>query len=288
MLGIVLVHKEPSCTSHDAVNDVRRKFGTRRVGHAGTLDPQATGLLVVAVGPATRFLQYLPLEPKEYLGRFRFGIETDSYDAEGTVVAQAEPPKDLRRQVERIIPRFMGLIQQLPPMYSAVKVDGKPLYRYARQGQELEREPRTVHIGAFSIEDAGEDWLDMRIVCSGGTYIRSLAFDMGRAIGCGAHLSALRREKVGRFNLQDAHLVDELTPDMIMPLRDALEPMPMVELSDLQTASVREGRPVLIAAPPAGPLAALLTPEGSVFSVARIHGNVLQPECVIPAEAMAV
>ena len=268
------------------MNDVRRQYGTRRVGHAGTLDPQATGLLVVAVGPATRFLQYLPLEPKEYLGRFQFGIETDSYDAEGEIVCEKAPPADLRMQVEQLLPRFMGLIQQLPPMYSAVKVAGKPLYRYARQGQELEREPRTVHIGTFAIEDSGENWIDMRIVCSGGTYIRSLAFDLGRAVGCGAHLSALRREKVGRFDLEGAHLVSELIPEMIIPLREALDPMPMVELSDVQTASVREGRPVLIANPPPGPLAALLTPEANVFSVARIHGNVMQPECVIPAEAM--
>lgn len=286
MLGIALVHKDVGCTSHDAVNDVRRQFNTRRVGHAGTLDPQATGLLVVAIGPATRFLQYLPLEPKEYLGRFQFGVETDSYDAEGEVISRVDPPADLRMRIEQLLPRFKGLIQQLPPMYSAVKVAGKPLYRYARQGQDLKREPRTVHIGTFAIEDAGEDWLDMRIVCSGGTYIRSLAFDLGRAVGCGAHLAALRREKVGRFHLTDAHFVRDLDDKKIIPLRDALEPMPMVPLSESQTASVREGRPVLCGEPPEGPLAALLTPEGSVFSVARIHGNVLQPECVIPAEAM--
>src|SRR6202044_655457 len=138
MLGILLIDKPAGITSHDVVNAVRRRFGVRRVGHAGTLDPQATGLLIVAVGPATRFLQYLPLEPKEYVGVVTFGEERDTQDSEGQVVALKPVPGDLEAQVHEVLPQFRGLIQQLPPMYSAVKKDGKPLYAYARSGKEVD------------------------------------------------------------------------------------------------------------------------------------------------------
>ena len=285
MLGILLVHKRFGCTSHDVVNDIRRKFNTRRVGHAGTLDPQATGVLVVAVGPATRFLQYLPLEPKEYRGRIHFGVETTTYDAEGEVVATLPVPSDLKGAIDQALPKFRGLIEQLPPMYSAVKVDGKPLYKYARQGQELQREFRRVHIDTFEISGDGPE-RDFRVVCSGGTYIRSLAHDLGQALGCGAHLSGLQRVAVGRFHIDDAVAIEDIGPKDLIPLKEALPPMPLFQVTDGQLSYVREGRAIGMADPPDVPLVALLDDTGEVFSIARVHGNVLQPECVIPAEVM--
>jgi len=284
LLGILLIDKPLGITSHDVVNDIRRRFGTKRVGHAGTLDPLATGLLVVAVGPATRFLQYLPLEPKVYVAEIEFGHSTPTYDAEGELSEARPLPSDLRAAIERTLPSFRGLIQQLPPMYSAVKVGGRPLYKFAREGKEQVREPRTVHIDAFELLKIQEPTVQARISCSGGTYIRSLANDLGEALGCGAYLKCLVRTDVGRFRLSEATPLDRVSPEMLMSLGDALPPMPLISLDEVQTANIREGRPIGLADPPEGNLAALLDPAGSVFSVARVVGNLLQPECVIPSE----
>jgi len=284
VLGILLIDKPGGMTSHDVVNDVRRRLGTRRVGHAGTLDPLATGLLVVAVGPATRFLQYLPLEPKEYVGEVTFGQSTTTYDREGERSEPMSVPADLEEAIRGALPQFEGLIQQLPPMYSAVKVNGKALYRYARAGQELTREPRTVHISTFDLLSVEGDSARFRIVCSGGTYIRSLAHDLGQAIGCGAFLSDLVRNRVGRFTLDQAIVLDAASATKLVPLHEALPPMPLLQLDDTQTQHVREGRLIGMSTPLENPLVALLEPAGGVFSVARVQGNLLQPECVIPAE----
>jgi len=286
LLGIILVDKAKGGTSHDAVDAIRRKFGTRRVGHAGTLDPLATGLLVVAVGPATRFLQYLPLEPKEYIADIKFGQATTTYDMEGEVESEGPVPADLTGAVEQALSKFRGLITQLPPMYSAVKIGGKPLYHYARQGKTLEREPRTVHIDAFEFTQTAQDSGRARIVCSGGTYIRSLAHDLGQAIGSGAHLTGLHRSHVGRFHVTQATALEHATPDMLISLRDALPPMPLIELNEKQVHQIREGRQVGLEQPPTEMLVALVEPGGEVFSVARVRDHLLQPECVIPAEAL--
>lgn len=285
MFGVLLVDKPQGLSSHDVVNRVRRKFGTRRVGHAGTLDPLATGLLVVAVGPATRFLQYMPLEPKEYVADISFGIETDSYDADGNVVAEHPVPENLAEAYEEAKRGFLGLIQQVPPMFSAIKKNGKPLYLAARQGIEVEREARNVHIGLMELIAVEGNVYRVRIVCSGGTYIRSLAHDLGRAIGCGAHLTALRRTGVGKFRVEEAAGLEEAEAAHIKPLREALPPMPLVALDSAQTAHIREGRAIIHPVDGEPRLVALLDADGHVFSVARVQGNVLHPECVIPSEA---
>ncbi|MEZ0324887.1 MAG: tRNA pseudouridine(55) synthase TruB [Fimbriimonas sp.] len=284
MLGILLVDKPKGLTSHDVVNQIRRKFGTKRVGHAGTLDPLATGLLVIAIGPATRFLQYLPLEPKVYEAEITFGQSTTTYDAEGERSESQALPTDIAATLEEALPAFRGLIQQLPPMFSAIKVQGQPLYKYARMGKELERESRTVHIEEFEVTGIEGATVKARVVCSGGTYIRSLAHDLGQAIGCGAYLSALVRTNVGRFDLSQASPLDAIHLDQLKPLREALPPMPLLEISEANAQNIREGRAIGMAEPPDAPLIGLVEPRGEVFSVARIHGNVLQPECVIPAE----
>lgn len=286
MLGILLIRKPAGITSHDVVNDVRHRLHTRRVGHAGTLDPLAEGLLVVAVGPATRFLQYLPLEPKEYVATVTFGKSTTTYDAEGEVTFEGAVPDDLRGAIEEATKKFSGLIQQIPPMYSAIKVKGKPLYAYARQGQELVREPRTVHIGAYELLELNDNVVSFRIECSGGTYVRTLAHDLGEVLGCGAHLSGLVRTRVGRFSLVEGTPLAEVSAAGLIPLHEALPPMPLYHLNESQTANVREGRTIGMSDPPGGSLVGLLEPGGTVFSVARIQGNLLQPECVIPAEVL--
>ena len=284
MLGVLLVAKEPGGTSHDVVNAVRRRFGTKRVGHAGTLDPLATGLLVVAVGPATRFLQYLPLEPKEYVAEITFGRATSTYDLEGHTTIEGPLPDDLMAAIEKELPQFQGLIQQLPPMYSAVKKDGQPLYKIARQGGEVEREPRTVHIGTFEVTPLNQNSVLARIICSGGTYIRSLTHDLGLAMGCGAHLSGLVRTGVGRFRLDQAKVLSELTPNDLVPLSQALLPMPLFQLDLAEASLVRDGRSLTVPDAPLAKHVALVDPKGEVLGIARVDGKVLQPECVLPKE----
>ena len=286
MLGILLVDKPTGCTSHDVVDAVRRRLQPRRVGHAGTLDPLASGLLVVAVGPATRFLQYLPLAPKVYVGEVTFGVETATMDAEGEAVAEQEPPADLESHIRNALPDFIGLIQQIPPMYSAIKKDGKPLYTYARAGQEVERKPRTVHIDSLDLVSLEGPVATVRVVCSGGTYVRSLANDLGRKVGCGAHLSALRREAVGRFRVDQALDLDSVAVEKLIPLKAALPPLPLVSLDADQTLRIREGRQVEVDGFDSAILVGLTDPKGAVLGIARTLGHALQPECVIPAEAV--
>jgi tRNA pseudouridine55 synthase len=249
------------------------------------LDPLATGLLVLAVGPATRFLQYLPLEPKEYIADIQFGRETSTYDLEGEVVSEQPVPTDLTAKIEEVAPQFHGLIQQYPPMYSAVKVDGQPLYKYARAGKDVERSLRTVHIQVLEIEVSSAQSARARVVCSGGTYIRTLAHDLGNAIGCGAHLSGLIRTRVGRFSIEQSVKLDDITPANLIPLRDAIEPMPVIELNAQQESDVRLGRKIQMRQNLDVALSALARPGGEVFSVARQIGDFLQPECVIPSES---
>lgn len=285
MFGIVLIDKPLEFSSHDVVAKLRRRFNTKRIGHAGTLDPMATGLLVIAVGPATRFLQYLPLEPKVYRAVIRFGIETDSYDSEGDVVAERPVPIDLAAQVQEVIPSFLGLQDQLPPMYSAVKVKGQPLYKYAREGIEIERKSRTIHIERMEVLAIGETTVEVEIECSGGTYVRTIAHDLGQKIGCGAYLQSLVRTSIGRFDLENAKTIDEVSTDDLIPLKTALQPMKIRLLSDLETMRVRNGGSVANLSDVTDEFAALADPSGEVISVAAVQGNVLQPECVIPIEA---
>lgn len=283
MFGILLIDKPLGGTSHDVVNQVRRKFGTRRVGHAGTLDPLGTGLLVVAVGPATRFLMYLDLEPKVYELEATFGQSSDTQDAEGELSDPRPVPGDLAAQLAEAIPGFQGLIEQIPPMYSAVKIKGQPLYKYARKGEEVEREPRTVHIGAIEVLSAEDCKVRMRVECSGGTYVRTLVHDIGAEIGCGAFLSSLRRTRCGSFTLAEAASIEAVGSDDLIPLAEALKSMAMLDLNDRQAAAIRQGQKIgVVPIPDADVLA--LRYRGEVIGIARRIGNQLQPECVLPIE----
>lgn len=282
MLGILILDKPSGVTSHDVVQTVRRRFGTRKVGHAGTLDPLATGVLVVAVGPATRFLQYLPLEPKRYLVKATFGATTPTYDRESEPETGGEVPPDLLGAIERALPTFYGAIEQVPPMFSAVKRAGKPLYEYARNGESVDRPTRRVFIESLAPLGVQGRTSDFEIVCSGGTYVRSLVHDLGQALGCGAYVEEIARTGVGKFTLGDAVPLDEANPERLLPLAAALDPMPMARLNDGQVERVRHGQFVLDPGGCDGPLIALLDLEGTLVGVARREGNQLQPECVLP------
>lgn len=283
MIGILLVNKPKGLTSHDVVARVRRVFKTKRVGHAGTLDPLAEGLLVLAVGPATRFLDYLPLEPKGYRAVIKFGEETSTYDAEGDVVQTRPVPPDLDRRLAELLPSFLGEISQMPPLYSAIKKDGRPLYDYARKGEEVEREARKVVIHSLELTPSPspeERVLD--VTCGGGTYIRSLAHDLGQAVGCGGTIVGLTRTRAGRFSVDDTVSLDQVSPDQLLTLKEALAPMLMVSLGSEDEEHIRQGRRIRRSIGQEGEPVGLCGQNDRVFALARVVGDELQPACVIP------
>lgn len=208
--GFLVVDKPVGATSHDVVDRARRWLGTRRVGHLGTLDPQATGVLPLAVRAATRLIPFVRDTDKAYVGTVALGVETDTLDADGRVLRRYVGAFPDRERVERVLEAYRGEIQQIPPMFSAVKKDGVPLHKLARQGEEVERDPKLVRIDTLDLLrfDAGE--LEIRVDCSAGTYVRTLASDLGRDLGCGAHLKSLRRLRSGPFTSLDALTVDQL------------------------------------------------------------------------------
>lgn len=256
MDGILIIDKPAGITSHDVVARVRRALKTRRVGHTGTLDPFATGVMVVLVGKATRLAQFLDKDEKEYEANVRFGFETDTGDVTGSRTTDCglrieEIDSSLNNvDWDEMLSSFRGEIQQVPPMYSAKKVEGKKLYELARRGIEIERIAVTVSIHKLEIV-ASEfrtplSALRIRVVCSAGTYIRTLAEDIGRAIGLGAHLTELRRTRAGRFAIDDAVSLDELMSSddpyaFLRPVREAVEHLPVFELREDRVERTRNG-----------------------------------------------
>lgn len=208
--GILLVDKPQGITSHDVVDRVRRAYGMKQVGHAGTLDPMATGLVIVLVGKATKVSQFLMSLDKVYTGEVTLGIKTDSYDADGEVIEEKEVPALSREELEAAMAAFKGDQYQTPPMFSAKKINGVPLYKMARKGKTVEREPRFIRVSAFDLHDYESPKFSFRLACSKGTYVRSVAFDLGEKLECGAHLSGLRRTEIERFKIEDAVTLDAL------------------------------------------------------------------------------
>ena len=207
--GILLIDKPTGLTSHDVVDRVRRKFRMKRVGHAGTLDPRATGLLILLIGRATKVSQYLMSLDKVYEGTLKLGEETDTHDVEGSVVATGEVPALDTSQIAEFLQEFSGDQYQIPPMFSAKKVNGVPLYKLARRGKTVEREPRFIRVSSIELLDFRSPLVSFRIHCSKGTYVRTLAHDLGRKIGCGAYLADLRRTEIDRFRLGDSISLEE-------------------------------------------------------------------------------
>jgi tRNA pseudouridine55 synthase len=237
--GLLLIDKPGGVTSHDVVDTVRRALGTRKVGHAGTLDPMATGLLLVGVGGATRLLRFLGDLEKTYEGTARLGVETATLDAEGEVTASS-PVSARDQQVMTAMHALVGGSMQRPPAYSAVKVGGRKLYEAARKGEGLEAAPRAIRVDAFDLLGRRGDDVDFRVVCSSGTYVRVLLADVGRALGCGAHLTDLRRTRIGPFDVADA--TPPGAPGEPLPVERAVGHLPRLSLDPEEAVAAGHGR----------------------------------------------
>ena len=208
--GAILVDKPAGPTSHDVVDNVRKQFAIKKAGHAGTLDPAATGLLLVLLGRGTKLSERLMSDDKVYSGVMKFGETTNSYDADGDLVASLPVPPMTLEELNSTADTFLGDLMQTPPMVSAVKKDGVPLYKLARKGIEVERKPRLIHIYSFRFTNYEEPFGSFRVACTKGTYVRSLAHELGQKLGCGAHLTTLRRVVSGKFDVQDAIQYEDL------------------------------------------------------------------------------
>lgn len=242
--GVVVVDKPGGMTSHDVVDRVRRIFGTRKVGHAGTLDPDATGVLVLGLGTATRLLSFAQEGPKRYLAEAAFGKTTTTQDASGEVLEECFVDID-EASLKQAAAAFVGEIEQIPPMVSAVKVGGERLYEKARRGETIERKPRSVsihklHVLSFSPPDRAE----LEIVCTAGTYVRTLIHDIGERLGCGAHMAGLRRVEASGFSERDAVALDLLSDEHLRPPVEIVRALPRMELDDDGAALVSDGRPI--------------------------------------------
>lgn len=294
MDGLLIIDKPAGMTSHDVVTAVRRMAQTRRVGHAGTLDPLATGVLLTLVGFTTRLARFLGGADKTYDAVMRLGVATTTYDADGEVTEEHPLDGVTPAGIAAALGAFRGHIEQEPPMYSAVKVKGQKLYKLARQGKTVAREPRPVDIYGLDVLSWNSPDLTVTVHCSAGTYVRSLAHDLGQALGCGAHLTALRRTSVGVFRLEDAHTLESLgalaaqgrLAEALLPPQAALSGFPVVTLSAEQVTAVRYGQSVAVGRveeicdhiqgwDAQGRLVAVLVP---------VEGGVWRPILVFPGE----
>jgi tRNA pseudouridine55 synthase len=274
MNGFLIVNKPTGMTSHDVVNAVRRMAGTRRVGHTGTLDPMATGVLVLALGAATRLVQFIDGSDKTYRATLRLGETTTTYDADGDVV-ERRPVTVSQAEVEAALAGFRGDIVQIPPMYSAIKVKGQKLYKLARQGKEIERAARPITIHRLDVLDWALPDVTVEVVCSAGTYIRSLAYDIGQTLGCGAHLTALTRTAAGEFRLEDSHTLEALDAlaqagrlaEVLLPPETALKALPVIVLTPEQEQAVRFGQAVTLDSAPDAALLQVRDVAGRLIAV---------------------
>jgi tRNA pseudouridine55 synthase len=245
--GILIIDKPQGMTSHDVVQVVRRTSGIRRVGHAGTLDPMATGVLVVCVGRATRLAEYLTATEKAYEATVRLGVETATYDADGAVTRRVSVAIE-REQVEDALKNFHGAIEQIPPMYSAIKQKGQPLYKLARKGEAVPRHPRRVTISHIAVTDWSPPDFSFELTCSSGTYVRSVAHDLGQLLNCGAHVTRLVRTQSGPLALRDAVPLLSLTSanwrDYLLPMEAAMNMFPRVLFTVEEKERLVQGQPV--------------------------------------------
>ena len=274
--GLLLLDKPEGMTSHDVVDAVRRTLGTRKVGHAGTLDPMATGLLLVGAGRATRLLRFFGDLPKVYEGTARLGIETDTLDADGTIVRSSAVDVS-RAEVEAAVAGLVGESMQRPPVYSAVKVGGRKLYESARAGEAVEAAPRRIRVDAFQVRSFDGRDLDFGVTCSGGTYVRVLAADVGAALGCGAHLTRLRRTAIGPYRAEDAEEPGAVTQPR--PVEAAVAHLPRVDISAEEANAASNGS-ILGPAGLTGPYA-VFGPGDRLIGIYRDHGAKARPEVVL-------
>ncbi|MBM3190089.1 MAG: tRNA pseudouridine(55) synthase TruB [Chloroflexi bacterium] len=286
--GILNINKPRGWTSHDVVARVRRLSRQRRVGHAGTLDPQATGVLIVCLGKATRVAEYLADADKRYLATVRFGATTDTWDAEGRIVEERPWEHLTLAAIEAAAKSLEGSIEQTPPMYSALKREGQPLYRLARRGLTVERAARPVEIHRLDIRDWQPPDLVVEVHCSKGTYIRALAHDLGQTLGTGAYLAALVRTAVGRFRLENATDLDTLMgaeddgawQRYLLPISEGLSGLPCVTVGDDIARRIVHGRAVPLSEP-AAPFVCAYDERGRLLAILRPDGEAWRPHKVL-------
>ncbi len=279
--GVLIVNKHAGVTSHDIVNKIRRLYHTRRVGHTGTLDPMATGVLVVLIGRAAKASEYLAADSKRYRATLRLGLTTDTEDITGTVLSTCEQIPT-QNEVESVLPRFKGDIMQIPPMYSALKVGGQKLVDLARRGETVERKPRPITV--FDLQavpcEAATDYL-LDVHCSGGTYIRTLCADIGQALGCGGVMASLERRETGGFSIESAHTIEELEAmtdaereALLVPTEALFRSLPAVPLSAFFEKLCRSGCEIYLKKLkidlPIGSRVRLCDPKGSFFALGEV------------------
>lgn len=279
--GVVVVDKPAGMTSHDVVARIRRLARTRRVGHAGTLDPMATGVLVVGIGRATRLLGHLTGGEKEYDATMRLGVTTTTDDAEGDVVEVRDAAVVNDDALAAAVASFVGDIEQVPAAVSAVKVGGVRAYQRVRRGEDVELAPRQVHVAAFDLVARRGDDVDVHVECSTGTYVRALARDVGAALGVGAHLTALRRTRVGPFGLDDAHTLDALAERLdVVPLADVVAAtFPRWDVSGEEARRIGLGQRLAPVGLPAGPVG-VFDPDGAVVALVEERDDAVRPTVV--------
>ena len=278
MTGIVIVDKPARWTSQDVTARLRRVFGTRRIGHGGTLDPMATGVLPVFVGRATRGVEFFEHADKTYEAVLRLGTVTDTQDSTGTVL-EKRPVTVTEAEFRDILPKFTGEIAQIPPMYSAIKVDGKKLYELARAGKEIERKPREITIFSLDLLEFTGETAKIRVHCSKGTYIRTLCHDIGAALGCGGCMETLRRTAAGEYTLADSVELDTLLnaerpEDYLRDVDTLFRQYPAVTLTEKQTLRCRNGNSFSIALPEGSYRA--YDGQGTFLMLAKVRGGIME------------
>lgn len=283
MFGLLNIHKSAGMTSRDVVNRVQRLVRPVKVGHAGTLDPLATGVLVVCLGQATRLIEYVQRMPKRYRGTFLLGRESDTEDVEGNVVELANPPRPTREEIEALLPRFIGEIEQRPPVFSALKVAGRRAYDLARRGEPVELAPRKITVYGIRIVAYEYPNLQLDIECGSGTYVRSLGRDLAVTLGTNAVMSVLVRTAIGDFRLEDACRLEELTPDMLgqnlLPPARAVAMLPTISVTADEVTKLMQGKtiqnrfgatkPEIAVKDESGQLVAIVEPKGAELVTKR-------------------
>lgn len=276
MNGIFVIDKPEGITSHDVVQAIRKKFNTSKVGHLGTLDPMATGVLPVSIGKATRIAQFLPNSPKEYEGEIRFGFATSTYDREGTPTTEQ---RRLEGNVEAAMQALTGFIDQVPPPFSAKKIGGEPAYKWARKNRPIEMAAVRVEIRDFQMTSYDPPLMKFQVVCSPGTYVRSLAHDLGQRLGCGAHLTALRRTRSSQFMIQDAVPLDRVAAADAIPMDRLLDFMPRFEVSESDEVKVAHGNQ--FRGDGNAEYARIFNKKGEFIAVASIENGWVRPRLVL-------
>lgn len=276
---VVNVNKNPFITSHDAVTSVKKLFKVAKAGHAGTLDPIATGVLLVCLNEATKVTGFLSDMSKEYIVTAKLGECTDTYDSEGKVIKKVIDFNIAKADIEDVIQKFIGSIGQTPPMYSAIKLNGKPLYKLARKGIEVERKPRKVTISSIEMLKFESPFVTLKVACSKGTYMRSLCNDMGIVLGVGAHMTELTRTRIGDFTIEDSAEAIEL-PHKIRALHSidsALRHLPEVRLEEKDIKRACHGNPIRVRVDNiASAFVRLKYPDGKLLGIGKIAGDFIK------------